>query len=96
MKTSSYVYIISNHKNGTIYVGVTTNIIKRIDEHKRKVIDGFSKKYGLNQLVWYEEHPDILSAISREKQLKKWNRAWKINLIENSNPEWRDLSLDLM
>ena len=80
-----------NKRNGTLYVGVTSNLIKRIFEHKQKVVPGFSKKYDLNILVYYEQHSDIREAISREKQLKKWQRKWKLDLIENFNPNWEDL-----
>jgi putative endonuclease len=95
MKPPSYVYIITKKRNGTLYIGVTTNLIRRVSEHKLKLADGFSKSYNLNILVWYEEHPDIYSAIRREKQLKKWNRNYKLELIEQTNPSWNDLSLTL-
>lgn len=94
-KSPSYVYIITNQRNGTLYIGITTNLARRINEHKNKLADGFSKKYNLGMLVWYEEYCDIYSAIRREKQLKKWNRNYKLELIERDNPEWNDLSLDL-
>jgi len=89
------VYIITNKKNGTLYIGVTTFLAKRVWEHKEKVLDGFSGKYKLNLLVYYELHETIEAAILREKQLKKWNRQWKLRLIHDFNPEWRDLYLDL-
>jgi len=89
-----YVYILSNKKNGTLYIGVTSNLNKRIQEHKEKKIQGFTKKYDVNKLVYYEHTDDINSALQREKQLKKWNRNWKINLIVKDNAEWRDLSLE--
>jgi len=94
VKPPSYVYIITNKRNGTLYIGVTSNPSKRITEHKQGLLDGFSKRYSLKLLVWYEEHPDIYSAIKREKQLKKWNRVWKLELIERTNPNWEDLSID--
>ena len=87
----SYVYIITNKRNGTLYTGVTSNLQKRIWEHKDKLIDGFSKKYDLGRLVWYEVHDDINEAIRREKQLKKWERKWKLRIIEENNPQWNDL-----
>jgi len=85
------VYILSNRKNGTLYTGVTSNLIKRIWEHKNGVVDGFTKRYGVHRLVWFEMHDNMESAIQREKRLKKWKRQWKINLIESNNPNWRDL-----
>jgi len=86
-----YIYILANKKNGTLYIGVTNNILKRTFEHKDKKIDGFTKKYGISKLVYYEHYKDIESAITREKYLKKWNRKWKINLIEKENKNWEDL-----
>ena len=86
-----YVYILASKRNGTLYIGVTNNLIKRVWEHKQKLIEAFTKKYGVDKLVYFEQTPDINSAITREKQLKKWNRAWKIRLIEEKNPEWKDL-----
>jgi putative endonuclease len=88
---SYYLYILASDKNGTLYIGITSDLIKRIQEHKAKALDGFSKKYNVNKLVHYEETNDIYSAIAREKALKKWNRSWKINLIEKDNPNWEDL-----
>ena len=85
------VYILASRRNGTLYAGVTSNIVKRAWEHKEKVVEGFTKKYGVNMLVYYELHDNMISAITREKQIKKWNRAWKLRLIEEKNPEWRDL-----
>ena len=90
-----YVYILVSKRNGTLYIGVTSNLVKRVYEHKNNIIEGFTKKYNIQKLVYYEITNDIESAIRREKQLKKWNRKWKINLIENSNPEWRDLYFGL-
>ena len=86
-----YVYILANNKNGTLYVGVTNDLIRRIYEHKNDLVDGFTKKYNVHQLVYYEIVEDVEAAIMREKQLKKWNRKWKIRLIENKNPTWEDL-----
>ena len=91
----SYVYIITNKRNGTLYTGVTSDLKKRIWEHKEGVVEGFSKKYGLKILVWYEVHDDINEAIKREKQIKKWERKWKLKRIEEMNPEWKDLYHDL-
>ena len=88
---SPAVYIIANKRNGTIYVGVTSALWDRIATHKSKSLPGFSSKYGLAQLVWYEHHHFMEDAILREKQLKKWNRAWKLRLIEKMNIEWKDL-----
>ena len=86
-----YVYILASKKNGTIYIGVTGNLLKRVDEHKNNIVQGFTQKYNVHALVYYEQYGDINSAIAREKQLKKWNRQWKINLIEKDNPDWNDL-----
>ena len=91
MNTSGYTYIISNKKQGTLYVGVTSNLIKRIYEHKQKSVKGFSDRYNLHKLVYYEMHDTIELAIAREKQLKNWHRQWKINLIEETNADWNDL-----
>jgi len=88
----SFVYIISNRKNGTIYTGVTSDLNKRIFQHKNKLIDGFSKKYGLDKLVFFEEYADIYNAIVREKEIKGWLRRKKIELIESINPNWNDLA----
>ena len=90
------VYILSNHVRGTLYIGVTSNLIQRVWQHKQDLIDGFSKEHELHLLVYFEQFDDILNAITREKQLKKWSRAWKIELIENVNVDWRDLYLDLL
>jgi putative endonuclease len=91
-----YIYILASKKNGTIYVGVTSDLIKRIYEHKNDLVKGFTQKYIIHNLVYFEATESIESAIIREKQLKKWNRDWKINLIEKSNPAWKDLYPDLM
>ncbi len=87
----SYVYILASKKRGTLYIGVTSDLVKRIFEHKNNFVEGFTQKYHVHQLVYYEVFEDINNAILREKQLKKWNRVWKFELIENFNPEWRDL-----
>ena len=86
-----YVYILASRKDGTLYIGVTGDLIKRVWEHKNDLVDGFSKKYKIHNLVWYEITNDIESAIMKEKQLKKWNRKWKIKLIEENNINWKDL-----
>lgn len=86
-----YVYILASKKNGTLYIGVTNDLRRRGDEHKRGLIEGFTKKYSVHQMVYYESFANIDDAIRREKQLKKWNRAWKVQLIEKDNPMWRDL-----
>ena len=88
----AYVYILSNKRNGTLYVGVTSNLVKRIFEHKEKVVNGFSAKYNLDLLVYYEEWWNIEEAIQREKQLKAGNRKKKLSLIQSINPDWKDLS----
>ena len=87
-----YVYILTNKSNKVLYIGVTNDLERRMYEHKNKMIDGFTKKYKLTKLVYFEATTNINSAIEREKQLKNWHRDWKINLIKESNPEWRDLS----
>lgn len=91
-----YVYILASSRNGTLYIGVTSDLIKRIYEHKNNLIDGFTKKYGVHRLVYYEQTSDIESAIEREKRLKKWNRKWKLELIEKNNPDWEDLYTSLI
>jgi len=90
------VYLLASKPNGTLYIGVTSNIIKRIWEHQHSVVEGFTKKYGVHRLVWLEQHETMESAIKREKTLKKWNRDWKIALIEKNNSEWRDLYQDIV
>ncbi len=85
------VYILANKKNGTLYVGVTSNLVKRIWEHKNNIVEGFTKKYSVHNLVWYELHESMLSAINREKRIKNWKREWKIRRIEEKNPQWTDL-----
>jgi len=85
------VYILANKTNGTLYIGVTSNLGRRVWEHRNHVVEGFTKRYGVDRLVWYEIHPTMESAILREKRLKDWQRAWKVKLIERSNPGWEDL-----
>jgi len=91
-----YVYLMASKRDGMLYIGVTSNLIKRVYEHKNDLTKGFTNKYHIHNLVYFEVAQDIISAISREKQLKKWNRSWKIDLIEKNNPEWRDLYYDLI
>jgi putative endonuclease len=86
-----WVYMLANKPSGTLYIGVTSNLVQRIWQHKNKVAEGFTTTYGVDRLMWYEQHGNAESAITREKQLKKWNRAWKIELIRQANPDWRDL-----
>ncbi|MEK7646321.1 MAG: GIY-YIG nuclease family protein [Patescibacteria group bacterium] len=89
---SYYIYILTNKRNGTLYIGVTNNLERRIYEHIHKIIPGFTEKYDISQLVYFEETIDVNAALTREKQLKKWSRKWKLELIEKSNPQWKDLS----
>ena len=91
-----FVYILASKKNGTLYIGVTSDLIRRVYEHKNDFVEGFTNKYAVHDLVYFEVTESVESAIMREKQLKKWNRAWKINLIEKSNPVWKDLYSDLI
>ena len=90
-----YLYILSSQKYGTLYIGITNNLLKRVYQHKQNLLEGFTKSYGVHQLVYYEAHADINEAILREKRLKKWRRDWKINLIERDNPHWVDLYFEL-
>jgi putative endonuclease len=93
---SYYVYILASQRNGTLYIGVTNDLIKRVHEHKYNLVAGFTKKYNVHLLVYFEQSDNIESAINREKQIKKWNRKWKLELIEKKNPTWRDLYEDLL
>jgi putative endonuclease len=88
---SYYVYILASKKNGTLYIGITNDLIRRVYEHKNNLVKGFSSKYSIHNLVYYEQTPNIEAAIQREKQLKKWQRKWKLELIEKNNPNWDDL-----
>ncbi len=92
---AAYVYIMSNKKNGTLYIGSTTDLIKRIWEHKNKVMSGFTAKYNLNKLVYFEQHENIITAGEHEKRYKNWRREWKVSLINKHNPLWRDLYVDI-
>ncbi|HBO16881.1 MAG TPA: endonuclease [Candidatus Moranbacteria bacterium] len=85
------VYILTNQRNGTLYIGITSNLKNRIFQHKEKIVEGFTKKYNIDKLVYFEQTEDVQSALRREKQLKKWNRDWKLRLIEEKNPQWKDL-----
>jgi putative endonuclease len=94
MQKTYYVYILASKRKGTLYIGVTNDIERRVYQHKDGKVEGFTKKYGVTMLVWFEEWGDIGDAIHRETRLKKYKRDWKINLIEQSNPEWLDLARD--
>ncbi len=95
MNKQPTVYILASKRNGTLYVGVTSDLVKRVWEHKNNIIEGFTKRYNVHQLVWYELHDNMESAIVREKRLKEWKRIWKMELIEGSNPGWIDLYEEL-
>lgn len=90
------VYLMASKRNGTLYIGVTNNLVRRVYEHKNNLIEGFTKKYNVHQLVYFEVISEIQSALKREKQLKKWNRQWKIDLIEKTNHNWADLYQSLL
>jgi putative endonuclease len=91
MSQQPAVYLLSSKRNGTLYVGVTSNLVKRVWEHRNNLVEGFTKRYGVHLLVWYELHASMDSAIKREKRLKDWRRKWKVHLIESTNPDWEDL-----
>jgi putative endonuclease len=93
---SFFVYILASRRNGTLYIGMTDNLARRVWEHQIGAVPGFTKAYGVKMLVWYEVHETRESAFQRERQLKKWNRVWKVELIEKMNPGWRDLAQDLV
>jgi putative endonuclease len=95
MSKEPAVYILASQRNGTLYIGVTSDLVQRTWEHKHNQTDGFTKKHHVHMLVYYEYHDDMDSAIRREKQLKKWNRGWKLRLIEENNPDWNDLYEEL-
>jgi putative endonuclease len=86
-----YVYLLASQRNGTLYIGVTSNLVRRINEHREGVVEGFTKRYGVKQRMHFEEFADVFQAIQREKTIKKWPRAWKLDLIEKSNRQWHDL-----
>ena len=92
---SYWVYILASRPNGTIYVGVANDLVRRVFEHRGGFVEGFTKKYGVKQLVYYEQHETVMAAIQREKNIKHWSRAWKIDLIHSMNPAWRDLYDDI-
>jgi putative endonuclease len=91
---SPMTYMLASHRNGTLYTGVTSSLLQRIHQHREDLLGGFTKDYSVHRLVWFEQHSTMENAIVREKQIKKWNRAWKIRLIEEGNPDWRDLAID--
>lgn len=91
-----WVYILASKRNGTLYIGITSDLVKRVWEHKNNLVEGFTKKYGIHMLVWYEHTTDVRESIKKEKQLKKWNRKWKLELIEKQNPDWKDLYSDII
>jgi len=96
MSERCHVYILANKRNGTLYVGMTTDLVGRMTAHKSKLVPGFTRKYGVDKLMYFEEHASIIEARAREHTLKRWRRAWKIALIEKDNPQWRDLTEDLL
>jgi putative endonuclease len=96
MVRGGWAYIMTNRRNGTLYIGVTNDVARRAWEHREGLVDGFTKRYGLKRLVYAEHHDDIRDAIQREKTLKHWSRAWKIDLIESQNPDWDDLAAQLV
>ncbi|WP_137753892.1 GIY-YIG nuclease family protein [Sphingopyxis sp. L1A2A] len=87
-------YILASRRNGTLYTGVTSHLVQRVHQHREELIPGFTREYGVKMLVWFEQHATMDAAIQREKRIKKWNRAWKLELIERDNPDWRDLAED--
>jgi putative endonuclease len=91
-----YIYILASKRNGTLYIGVTNDLVRRVYEQKNDLVEGFTKKYGIHLLVYYEQYNNAESAIQRERQMKKWNRQWKIRRIERQNPDWRDLFDDIV
>ncbi|MEK6550468.1 MAG: GIY-YIG nuclease family protein [Pseudomonadota bacterium] len=96
MEKQPCVYLLASRRNGTLYVGVTSNLVKRVWEHKNNIVEGFTKRYGIHLLVWYEVHESMESAITREKAIKTWKRKWKLELIEKENSEWKDLYAKLL
>lgn len=96
MGRTYFVYVLASRRNGTLYIGVTNDLARRVHEHQAGAVPGFTRRYGVRELVWFETHSDITEAIAREKQLKGWNRAWKLKLIESVNPTWADLTATLI
>ena len=96
MEKQFFVYILTNRAYGTLYVGITNDLIRRVWEHKNNVVKGFTAEHGLHDLVWYEVHGDPIEAITREKRIKKWHRDWKVNLIQAKNPDWKDLYSEIV
>jgi putative endonuclease len=96
VKDQAYVYLLSNRKHGVLYVGVTSDLVKRVWQHREGLAAGFTRRYNVKTLVWFETHGEMLTAIAREKQIKKWNRAWRIEWIERENRGWRDLYPDIL
>lgn len=96
MPKKGYLYILASRRNGTLYVGVTSDLVKRIGEHRQKLVEGFTKKYEVTTLVYYEAFEEIRAAIVRERQIKEWKRKWKTDLIQSVNPYWRDLYEDIL
>jgi putative endonuclease len=96
MSRRGYVYILASQRNGTLYVGVTSDLVERVWEHRQDLVESFTKRYGVHRLVYYEIHAEIAEAIRREKRIKKWERGWKIRLVEQMNPDWQDLFEDLV
>lgn len=91
-----FVYILASKRNGTLYAGVTNDLVKRVYEHKNDLVEGFTKQYGVHNLVYFEKHNEVEQAILREKQVKRWKRKWKLELIEKQNPNWRDLYEEIL
>jgi len=90
-----YVYILAGRRNGTLYTGVTNNLARRVEEHRSGAVPGFTQDYGVHRLVYFEQHDDAREALTREKQIKRWRRVWKLRLIESVNPSWRDLAAEV-
>jgi putative endonuclease len=96
MERFYYVYLLASRPYGTLYVGVTNDLIRRVWEHRNGAVEGFTREHAVHDLVWHEAHAEIVQAITREKQIKKWRRAWKVNLIQAKNPRWEDLYPSLL
>lgn len=96
MAKKGYLYILASRRNGTLYVGVTSDLVKRVEEHKQKLVEGFTKRYNVTRLVYFEMFEDIREAIARERHIKDWKRSWKTELIQSVNPYWRDLYEDIL